>query len=171
MKKALVVFDFLKRSNDHVSRIGGSFTVYNNEMKKHNSIDIEKIKQKIEKIKKSKSKIVGVPSLSDEVIYEKIKEYHSIQKDITKPNLNKYDILEEKEDKKVKEKKEKKKIEKINIIDDEIPSNNLILHNPKYAGNKNEENEINLLGKLFSNKPEIAPINISKELKEKIIIE
>jgi len=73
--------------------------------------------------------------------------------------------LEEKEDKKVKE---KKKIEKINIIDDEIPSNNLILHNPKYAGNKNEENEINLLGKLFSNKPEVAPINISKELKEKI---
>ena len=68
--------------------------LYNNELKLPNSINIEKIKQKPEKLLKSTSKTIDVPSLSDEIIHEQIKDNHPIIKDITKPNINKDVILE-----------------------------------------------------------------------------
>ena len=145
-----IINDIILLSNEE--DIDNKKYLYNNELQLPNSINIEKIKQKPEKIKKSTSKIIDAPSLCDEIVYEQIKYNNLIKRDIIK------------EDKEDKEDKDKKIIEKINIIDDIIPSNNLDLYKPKYVQNKIEENEINLLPKVISKHPEIVPINISKEL-------
>ena len=51
------------------------------------------MKQKPEKIKQLKSKIIDVPSNTEEILYEHFIQNHSIRRDINKPNIIKDEIL------------------------------------------------------------------------------
>jgi len=80
------------------------------------------ISQKPEKIKKSESEVVDVPTNNDEITNEEIEPNEQMKKEITKPNVVKDDEEKEKEK---EEEKEKEKIENIkNIIDNENTINN-----------------------------------------------
>jgi len=109
--------------------------LYNNELQLPSLINIEKLNQKPEKIRKSTSKTVDIPSLSDEILNEHLMPNISVKRDITKPNIIKDELLEELQEKEIKPKKE---INKINVIDDIQPSATLDLHSPEYVSKSNE---------------------------------
>ena len=79
-----------------------------------------------------------MPSLSNEISLEQIKDNTPIKRDIPKPHIIKDELLEEIKEDEIKPKKE---ITKINIIDDIIPSNNLHFLTPKLSLDLNKENE------------------------------
>ena len=80
--------------------------LYNNELQLPIIINIKKLKQKPEKIHKSTSKTIDIPSLSDEILNEHLMPNSPFKRDIIKPNIIKDELLEELEEKDMKPKKE-----------------------------------------------------------------
>ena len=133
-----------------------------NELSLPNIINLDKLNQKPEKIKKLTSKTIEVPSISDEITKEQIMPNNPIRKDILKPYILKEEDIED-----INEKL-KEPIYKINIVDNLYESSNLDLNNPDYLNNQKEEDKSNLIPKFILKSPEINLIESSKELDKEL---